>query len=403
MRVLCLDDDPRMARVLTRMIGALGHECRFCSSLPEFKASAMLWLPDLLVLDLGLGQHTGLDVIAWLTRLPVAPPVLLASGFGTDVMDTARRFARDSGLQVIGQVSKANLAKELPEALRADWPSTSQPSTKTTLDTPISVELLRDRIFAGAIEPRFQPIVDLQTGHIRGVEVLSRLRLADGGLLPPSRFIPLAESSGLISALTQALIARLIEMSARLDALSVQHLGLNLSWNSLNAGEAEALISPLVSALADGCHLDIELTETVSPANLQMLRRTGAELRLLGARIAIDDFGTGYSSVRNLAELPVDVLKIDMSFVREMFDSAKGLAILRGIIHLGHDIGLELIAEGVENQDQRQALVKAGVGYAQGFLFHPPMSLSHLEEVQGPPSRVQPASVGAALSRVLAA
>jgi EAL domain-containing protein (putative c-di-GMP-specific phosphodiesterase class I)/CheY-like chemotaxis protein len=395
MKVLCLDDDPRMARVMTRMIVALGHECRFCSSLPEFKASALLWLPDLLALDLGLGQHTGLDVITWLTRLPFAPAVLLVSGFGTDVMDTARRFARDSGLRVLGQVSKANLARELPDVLRGVWPARATSGAPASPDLPISVEALREHIGAGAIEPHFQPIVKLTTGVIHGVEVLARLRLADGRLLPPSRFIPVAESSGLISALTRALIARLIEMSARLQALPLRHLGLNLSWHSLNAGEAEGLIHPLVHAFSKGCRLTIEVTETASPVNLQMLRRTGAELRLLGARIAIDDFGTGYSSVRNLAELPVDVLKIDMSFVREMFDSAKSMAILQAMIRLGHEIGLELIAEGVETQGQREALDAAGVEYAQGFLFHVPMRLSNLEQLLGPHPSVQRLSADA--------
>jgi len=208
---------------------------------------------------------------------------------------------------------------------------------------------------------------------LRGVEVLARLRLPDGAVLGAEDFIALAESSGLLYAVTEALFGRLIAMRGTLAVLGLKFLSVNLSQETLRDPRILGLVSRLVAGLAGTCAIKIEVTETTMSADPQTMRTAAAQIQLLGVSLAIDDFGVGYSSVRALAELPFDTLKIDLSFVAEMLDSGKALRVVHAIVAFGRSLGLQLIAEGVETEEQRQ-LIASHVDLAQGHLFGEPMT-----------------------------
>ena len=378
MRLMCLDDDPRVEPVLGRFLRRLQHDASFHRSITPFKAALLDDPPDAVLLDLGLGRENGIDVIHWMAGAGIDVPILLLSGHGDSVLDTARRIATASGIQVLGAVSKARLVAELPVILARDLkPATVGNTDLGNRSMLLSPGELDGFIQAGLVEPYFQPIVSPGDRSLRGVEVLARLRLPDGAVLGAHDFIALAESSGLLYAVTEALFGRLIAMRRTLATLGLTFLSVNLSQETLRDPRILGLVSRLVAGLAGACAIKIEITETTMSADPQTMRSAAAQIQLLGVSLAIDDFGVGYSSVRALAELPFDTLKIDLSFVAEMLDSGKALRVFHAIVAFGRSLGLQLIAEGVETEEQR-LLIASQVDLVQGHLFGEPMTADDL-------------------------
>lgn len=377
MRLICLDDDPRVEAVVGRFLRHLRHEVSFHRSIRPFQLALRSERPDAILLDLGLGRENGIDVIHWLADERIAIPVLLLSGHGDHLLDTARRIAMASGVQMLGTVSKSRLVKELPAMLERGVfpPLAGKPHPDARL--PLGVADLREWVASGCVTPYFQPIVRPRDSALVGAEVLARLRLPDATVLGAETFIDLADSSGLIHSITEALFERLAGMRAELATLGLQFVSVNLSQKTLQDMRVLDLVSGLVQGLTDACSLKIEVTETVLGADPQLMRTAAARIQLLGASLAMDDFGVGYSSVRALAELPFDTLKVDLSFVSEMLDSSKALRVFRAIAAFGRSLGLQLIAEGVETEAQRQ-LIMSEVDLAQGHLFGEPVALEDL-------------------------
>jgi EAL domain-containing protein (putative c-di-GMP-specific phosphodiesterase class I) len=381
MLLTCLDDDPRMETVLGRLLKRLGHTAEFHTSVDSFKAALAVNLPDLILLDLGLGQENGIDVIHWLAEAYPGVSVILLSGHGDDLLDTARRVAMADGVIVPGAVSKSRMVAELPRILEKSVEGLSgglraKPRSRyaTTRDD------LEGAIRTGGIIPHFQPIVSPADGELKGAEALARACLASGRIISASEFIPLAESSDLIYEVTEVLFERLIESADTLEPLGLAFLSVNLSPLILQQERALLLVRRLVAGFAGICAVKIEMTETAASAHPHIVRSVAAQIHLMGVSLAIDDFGIGYSSMRALAELPFDTLKIDLSFVSEMFDSPKALRLLRAMISFGQTLELQVVAEGVETEAQRRLLIAAGVDLAQGYLFGRPMAGDELAQ-----------------------
>ncbi|MFP4061746.1 MAG: EAL domain-containing protein [Halochromatium sp.] len=375
----CLDDDPRMERTLCRFAGLLGHEVRFQTTSGALRDDLGRHVPDAIVLDLSLGNETGIDVLAWLADAHPNIPLVLLSGQGDELLDTARRIAQGKGLIVFGAVNKANLVRELPAVLsqRNSPPRQQRPQAQVQAKHPLRVEDLRESLRAGQITPYFQPILSARTLQPVGAEVLARLPLPEGGVLGAGAFIPLAEQSGLIMELTRVLSERLIELEPQLRPFGLDFLSINLSAANIERKGAAAMVKRLVDAFAGSSRIMIELTETAVLPDLQQMRALTTELRLGGASLAIDDFGIGYSSIRALAELPYDALKIDLSFVDEMFDSEKSANLIAAMVHMAHSLNLQVVAEGVETEAQRHQLIAIGVDRLQGYLFGHPVPIEH--------------------------
>jgi diguanylate cyclase (GGDEF)-like protein len=235
--------------------------------------------------------------------------------------------------------------------------------------------LLASALADGRVEVHYQPVVDLTTGVATGVEALARLRLPDGGLLMPAGFIDAAERGGLVVPLGSAVLDAACREAA---SWTGPHAALTVAVNL----STRQLVQPDVVATVQGClarsgllpsRLVLEVTESAVVEDAELALRALQALRGLGVRTAIDDFGTGYSSFLYLKQFPVDILKIDRSFVSGMLESPDDAAIVASIVRLGHDVGLTLIAEGVETEEQRQHLVELGCGEAQGYLFSRPV------------------------------
>ena len=243
---------------------------------------------------------------------------------------------------------------------------------------------LRRGIERGELVFHVQPVVGVATGEIRGFEALARWERPGVGLVPPAEFIPVAEESGLILALGNHILA---EASACLGRWQRRwpgqrfNLSVNLSARQLSQLDLPDRLAGLVRAHAfDPSRLILELTESVLLREVDAAARTLAAVKALGVRIAMDDFGTGYSSLTYLRRFPIDIVKVDRSFVAALGTDSRDSSIVDMVIALARSLGLAVVAEGVETTRQVEILEKLGCAYAQGFHYSPPVPLS---EVQG--------------------
>jgi diguanylate cyclase (GGDEF)-like protein len=228
----------------------------------------------------------------------------------------------------------------------------------------------------------YQPQVDLATQRPIGAEALLRWRTADGKFVPPDQFIPLAEQSGLIIPIGEFVLRTACFQLQQLRAAGFAELRMAVNI-SLAQFRHPAFIPTLQRALGDaqvpGTALELEITESMAMEDVPTVLRVLAEIRSTGASVAIDDFGTGFSSLSQLRRLEVERLKIDRAFVQEAQSSTAGATIAQMVVNLGCSLGMRVVAEGIETEEQRQHLLALGCHEGQGYYFARPMPAEDLE------------------------
>jgi len=228
----------------------------------------------------------------------------------------------------------------------------------------------------------YQPQVDLGSGSVIGAEALLRWRTTDGRFIPPDQFIPLAEQSGLIIPIGEFVVRTACQQLAKLRRLGHEdfRMAVNISMAQFrHPGFLDTLSRALEDSGVDGRHMELEITESMAMEDAELVLRVLADIKQLGFSVAIDDFGTGFSSLSQLRQLQVDRLKIDRAFVQEAQSSTAGSTIAQMVINLGRGLGLTVIAEGIETEEQRQYLIGLGCHEGQGWLFAKPMPADQLE------------------------
>ncbi len=232
---------------------------------------------------------------------------------------------------------------------------------------------LRAAVEAGAIEPYFQPMVELSgRRRVVGMEVLARWHHPTRGEIAPAEFIPVAEDAGLMGALTLDLLRRACGVAARLPA----HVSIALNVSPLQLREPGlcALVRETLEQTGlDPRRLELELTEVALLGDLQAAREVLSTLSGFGVRISLDDFGTGFSSLRHLKTLPIDRLKVDATFVQTMTADVESRKIVAAVLGLAQSLGLVTVAEGVADEATRRQLEEMGCDIGQGWLFGRPM------------------------------
>jgi c-di-GMP phosphodiesterase len=236
-----------------------------------------------------------------------------------------------------------------------------------------------DRALArGEFKPYFQPIFDLRTGQIRGCEILARWLREDGSVVPPLNFIPLAESSGRIQTMTwQILSSALSDLRPVLKADKEFKLSLNVvPKHLLSAGFVETLRRTVLAAKVSARQIVVEVTERDELEDLKRAATVVSELRDHGFRVAIDDVGVGHSGLSRLKGLGANTIKIDKFFVDTITVDASTTTIVEMLVALARDLEMTVVAEGVETEDQRRALISCGVEQGQGYLVAAPLPLA---------------------------
>lgn len=252
----------------------------------------------------------------------------------------------------------------------------------------------------GEFVPYYQPIVDITNGRLRGAEVLMRWKKSDGTVLPPAAFIPLAESSGLIVAMTRSVMNHVIEeMGLAYSMRPKLKLGFNMSAEHFSS---ETIVRDMRKIFERSpirySQIFLEVTERQPLENLNRTRRVIATLQDLGVRIAIDDVGAGHGGLSYILKLGADIIKIDKMFVDALGSDNHSSTIIETLVDLAESMRMDIIAEGVETFEQVVALRERGIRTAQGYVFAPPLpgsSFLKLVEAIDPRKDAEPAEAGA--------
>ena len=231
----------------------------------------------------------------------------------------------------------------------------------------------------------YQPLVDLNSGQIIGAEALARWQHPELGLIMPSKFIPVAEQTGLILRLSELILDDVCKQMR-----SWQELGVNYGFIAVNlSGQHFRSSSNLIEMLSkilqengvEAHHLELELTESIIMQNAEFTIQVLSQLQAMGVKVAIDDFGTGYSSLSYLKHFPVNTIKIDRCFIEDVLTDRHDASICLAIIDLAHSLSLQVIAEGVETEEQVQFLKANGCDQMQGYFFSPPIPATEFEKM----------------------
>lgn len=239
---------------------------------------------------------------------------------------------------------------------------------------------------AGALEMHYQPVVALGTQHVVGFEALARLRGTNGDLLPPDAFVPVVERSGRVLDLGHAVLRQAVADAARWRAgnslISAATVSINVAPAQLREpGFVDAVVDLLAEHEVPGSAVILEITETSVTSSRE--RPVLERLQAMGIRVALDDFGVGFASLDNLRRLPVQVLKLDKSFVAGVTRPGADRAIVRVVVDLADTLGLSVIAEGVETEEQIGLLRGLGCDFAQGFHLARPASADEVGAALG--------------------
>ena len=394
-RLLILDDDALIARTISVIGESADFSTKVTTCAEDFFRLLDEWAPSHIALDLVMPEMDGVEVMVELARRECNARILITSGVGGRVLDAARRSAVEHGLTIAGVMPKpfspAVLRQLLTEKAGMQTPGLKPapgPAASRN-DTDIDGEEFRRALENQELELVYQPKVNCSDSQLAGFEALARWNSPERGVVPPTLFIPVAESSGLMTMMTRQVIkqamnwfsnqlraSKALRSSAWHSSLVNQlTLSINLSARSLDDKNLiEVIHEQCTQSNIDPNNMIFELTETSAMedpvASLDLLTR----LRMKGFQLSIDDFGTGYSSMLQLVRLPFSEIKVDKSFVMAAARSDESRTVIRSIVELGHSLGLRATAEGVEDLDTLEYLKGIDCNLAQGYLISRPLS-----------------------------
>ncbi|MFA6279764.1 MAG: EAL domain-containing response regulator [Bdellovibrionales bacterium] len=366
MRLLVIDDEEDICETIAEIAEARGFEVATTSSpatvadkLDEFK-------PDVIMLDLMMPGTDGVELLRVLVDRVKNAKICLMSGSDTRVLNSARRLGSAHGLDVVAALEKPI---EI-ESLRATLDQLAAGNNKGVVGADIAQALA-----LGQLILYYQPVIELATRRVKGAEALIRWAHPTRGILPPSEFLDEIVKEGLMPPMTEHVLTTAIHQVAKWH-----HAGENLTV-SVNVTASSLLELSLPDRIAEMCaqhqipaeKLVLEVTETEAMRDVTRTMDVLLRMRIRNIGVSIDDFGTGHSSLRELQRMPFSEMKIDKSYVMDMVNNRDCTVIVNSVIDLGHNLGLKVIAEGVEDVRTWRMLAERNCDFAQGFYMAKPM------------------------------
>jgi EAL domain-containing protein (putative c-di-GMP-specific phosphodiesterase class I) len=378
---MVVDDDAFMLKLVGLMLANLG----FGRVTPCLSGQMALQcmddpagLPELIILDLNMPDMDGLRFVRHLVERQYGGCLILASGENERMLQTAESLVRANRISLLGRLHKP-VMREALTALLAQW--TSRPSVRPAQSKPAySADAVRAAIAGGELVNYYQPKVLVATGEVKGVEALVRWRHPVDGMVYPDQFIGVAEEHGLIHDLTRAVLGEAL-IQARLwrDRGMALRMAVNVSMDDLASLDFPELVAGQ-AAIAGVAPEDVvlEVTESRLMKDLKTPLEVLARLRLKRFSLSIDDFGTGHSSLAQLRNFPFDELKVDRGFVHGACRDKTLRAIFDASLGLATNLGMDIVAEGVEDRDDWDFLRRTGCRLAQGYFIARPMPADDL-------------------------
>jgi EAL domain-containing protein (putative c-di-GMP-specific phosphodiesterase class I) len=376
-RIVVVDDDPLILGFLRHLLQQLGFE-----QVLTFTAArdAMVQLADhrgeseVLLCDLDMPDIDGIELIRYLGSIGYAGSVVLVSGQDIRVLQTAEKLALAHRLRVLGVLPKPVTRQALSQVL--DFRDAAvMPGYNPGGEYPYPPEELARAIASGELVNHYQPVIDLATGDVTGVETLVRWQHPRDGLVLPDSFIPLAEDNDLIDDLTRFVLGSALAQARSWTEQDFRlHVAINLSMNSLASLEFPDFVQRVArEQQVPLSRLVLEVTESRLMKNRLAALDVLTRLRLKHVALSIDDFGTGHSSLVQLRDVPFDQLKIDHSFVHGAWHDNSLRAIFEGSMSMARQLGMVTVAEGVEDEQDWHFVRAAKCQLAQGYFIARPM------------------------------
>lgn len=397
--VLSAGDSHRSAAVLVLNVdafreinAALGYDTgdeilqrlarRLRRELDDSDTLARLEADEFGVVVSGLGDEKVAERVVDRLRAAVARPFALPSGSIAVEASVGGATSPEHGTEPLDLIAAADRAMGEAKRLRLGHQWAAPVSHAPGAGRMRMLAELRVAIDEGHLELHYQPKARLPGGAVAGLEALVRWRRADGDLVPPARFLPVAEDTGLIGDLTRYVIADAVQQMRRWqDAGTPIAVAVNISARDLQDATLAAYVEATLRRHGVApASLELEVTESSIMADVGTAVETLSALRRVGVRLAIDDFGTGNTSLAQLPRLPVDVLKIDRSFVERLEHRPEDL-IVRTTIDLGRGLGFAVVAEGVSSAVIRDRVADMGCDYAQGFFYSRPVPVEEVDKL----------------------
>jgi EAL domain-containing protein (putative c-di-GMP-specific phosphodiesterase class I) len=368
--LLVLDDDPRVLQLLAEVARMHRYDATLTSSTDQFLLAYASTTPSLIILDLQYQDGDGIEMLSRLKQCGCTIPILLISGYDDRVLETARRIGETHRLRIAGTFSKPLHVQDLARVLDAH----REPEENEWADE------LRAAIDHDQLGVYYQPKVNIASGRVIGFEALVRWVHPTRGIIGPDRFIPLAETTGLILPLTNDVLHRAI-----VDCVSWNAAGFDLSVAVNIAAPVLAVDDLLENTMAllrehalPATRLTLEITESTAMHNPNQAIELLSRLRLREINLSLDDFGTGFSNLGLLHKMPFSELKIDKSFVMDVKDNYASQVIVQALAALARNLGLTCVAEGVENLEIWSWLGSLQIEQAQGYGIARPMAAHHV-------------------------
>ena len=378
-----MDDEPLILSSLKRLLARAGfprtetfERCLLALARLDAPGDA----PELIILDLNMPGMDGPEFIRNLMERKFAGGLVLMSGEGERVLQSVQRLARAHGIADAGFLTKPIESSLLGSVVRS-WISKTDAVARPR-GPEYGAERLREAIDGGELELHYQPKVSVSNGAFIGVEALVRWRHPSDGLIFPDQFIATAESNGLIGRLTRAVTHGAVEQLRRLtDSGHEIGIALNVSMDNLSSLDFAASVSDAAHAAGvSNSSVTLEVTESRLMMDLRAPLETLTRLRLMRFALSIDDFGTGHSSLAQLRDIPFDELKIDRTFVHGAATDSTVRAIYSASLLLAKQLGMRIVAEGVEDRSDWDFLRQTGCNAAQGYFIGRPIPADRLEE-----------------------
>lgn len=369
-RLLVIDDDPAICQLIADIAVAFDYETDIASTPAEIEV-LLGGGHDLVMLDLSLGETDGMRVMRELGERQPGANLVLLTGADTSVLQGAARVAELSGFNLVGACGKPANISEIEQVLS---PQRRVAAVADDADDLHSVVMRA--LDEGAFYMVYQPIIDLRSGQVRGVEALVRLAATGHEKVSPDRWVPIIEQAGRSIDLLEVVLRHAAHDRATVPALAaLENVSLNLSVLDLAYLDLPERAETILRVGAAPEKWTLEITETAEVGKLADALDVLIRLRLKGFWLSMDDFGSGSSTLHRLRELPFTGVKADRRFITTDFGDNNQHAenMLRAAVDLGAALGLKVVAEGVETFEEIELARSVGCDYAQGYFIGRPV------------------------------
>lgn len=374
-KILILEDHPMTRQMLVLALQGLGYTNIHTADCGK-QAFALLKHEghfDVLICDIQMPGIDGLTFLREAAEIGYIAALIISSAIAPDLRLAIQQLARLTGYQVLGDLGKPFTRDELKVLMLRYCPSAPY-QVPPTIDKLPSATEIQSGLNDGEFIPFYQPKLNLQTLEVIGMEVLVRWQHPLHGLISPGLFLGAMRHFGFLNAMTQTIARQALSFLREQQLIGELRLSINVETEQLARPDLlEAVRQNLDAERVPAQSLILEITESgLMQAPITSIENL-VRLRLLGCGVSIDDFGAGFSSLQRVCEMPCSELKLDMSFIRSMTHNPRSLAAVDSLLRLSDNLGIQLVAEGIETHEQLTLLQRLGCQIGQGYVFARPL------------------------------